>query len=204
MNFLNSWLQGIVVAVIIATILELILPKGNTKKYIKVVLGVYIVFNIIAPIVDSFTDSNLELSSFINVEKYTKDIETYNESSNNKDINKSNDESIMQIYINNLKNDIKAKLEAKGYLIKDIQVKINNSEDYNIESINIYLKEKQKVDNNSRINEINKVEVKINYNEENTEKKEENESSVTEKEIKKIKKYVSDVYEVDEDKISLY
>ena len=35
MNFLNSWLQGIVVAVIIATILELILPKGNTKKYIK-------------------------------------------------------------------------------------------------------------------------------------------------------------------------
>jgi len=204
MNFLNSWLQGIVVAVIIATILELILPKGNTKKYIKVVLGVYIVFNIIAPIVDSFTDSNLELSSLINVEKYTKDIETYNESSNNKDINKSNDESIMQIYINNLKNDIKAKLEAKGYLIKDIQVKINNSEDYNIESINIYLKEKQKVDNNSRINEINKVEVKINYNEENTEKKEENESSVTEKEIKKIKKYVSDVYEVDEDKISLY
>ena len=204
MNFLNSWLQGIVVAVIIATILELILPKGNTKKYIKVVLGVYIVFNIIAPIVDSFTDSNLELSSFINVEKYTKDIETYNESSNNKDINKSNDESIMQIYINNLKNDIKAKLEAKGYLIKDIQIKIDNSENYNIEAVNIYLKEKQKVDNNSRINEINKVEVKINYNEENTEKKEENESSVTEKEIKKIKKYVSDVYEVDEDKISLY
>lgn len=38
MNFLNTWLQGIIVAVIIATIIEMILPSGNSKKYIKMVL----------------------------------------------------------------------------------------------------------------------------------------------------------------------
>ena len=46
MNFLNTWLQGIIVCVIIVTIIELILPSGSTKKYIKVVLGMFILFNI--------------------------------------------------------------------------------------------------------------------------------------------------------------
>ena len=40
MEFLNTWLQGIIVAVVIASIIQMILPNGNNKKYIKVVLGV--------------------------------------------------------------------------------------------------------------------------------------------------------------------
>ena len=47
MGFLNSWLQGIIVSVVISTIIEMILPNGNTKKYVKVVLGIYVMFNII-------------------------------------------------------------------------------------------------------------------------------------------------------------
>ena len=34
MEFLNNWLQGIVVAVVIASIIQMILPNGNNKKYI--------------------------------------------------------------------------------------------------------------------------------------------------------------------------
>ena len=40
--FISSWAQGIIVAVIIASIIEMILPEGSSKKYIKVVIGVYI------------------------------------------------------------------------------------------------------------------------------------------------------------------
>lgn len=38
MEWFSSWAQGIVVAVIIGTIIEMILPEGSSKKYIKVVV----------------------------------------------------------------------------------------------------------------------------------------------------------------------
>jgi len=35
MEFITSWVQGIIIAVIIGTIIEMLLPNGNSKKYIK-------------------------------------------------------------------------------------------------------------------------------------------------------------------------
>ena len=37
-EWLSNWSQAIIVAVIIGTIIEMILPEGNSKKYIKVVI----------------------------------------------------------------------------------------------------------------------------------------------------------------------
>ena len=45
MEWISDWVQGIIVAVIIVTIIEMILPNGNSKKYIKVVIGIYIIFH---------------------------------------------------------------------------------------------------------------------------------------------------------------
>ena len=36
-SVINSWAQGIIPAEIIATIIEIILPEGNNKKYIKMI-----------------------------------------------------------------------------------------------------------------------------------------------------------------------
>ena len=41
----------IVIAVIISTIIEMILPSNKNKKYIQMVIGVYVLFNIISPII---------------------------------------------------------------------------------------------------------------------------------------------------------
>lgn len=197
MEFLNSWLQGIIISVIIATIIEMILPSGNTKKYVKIVLGIYVVFNIITPIINQFTNSSFELSSIINIEEYAKEMETFEANSNN--IDKSNEENIKQIYISNLKNDITAKLDEKGYEVKNI--KIENNETYEIESILLSLEkskeENEELENKDSINEIETVKIQIG--EENKETKEE--SNITQKEIKEIKGYISSVYEIKESKI---
>ena len=37
-SYINTWAEKVIVAVIIGTIIELILPKGNSKKYIKTVI----------------------------------------------------------------------------------------------------------------------------------------------------------------------
>ena len=52
-NFISSWAEQIILAVVIATIIELILPNNKNKKYIQMVIGVYILFNIISPIVNN-------------------------------------------------------------------------------------------------------------------------------------------------------
>ena len=51
-EFLVSWAEQLIIALIIIIIIEIILPNGNNyKKYIKVVLGIFLVSTIINPIV---------------------------------------------------------------------------------------------------------------------------------------------------------
>ena len=38
MQWISNWIQGIIIAVVISSIIEMILPNGNSKKYIKVVI----------------------------------------------------------------------------------------------------------------------------------------------------------------------
>ena len=204
MNFLNSWLQGIVISVIVATIIEMILPNGNTKKYVKVILGIYIVFNIITPIINQFTNSKFELSSIINIEEYTKKMDEYEVNSNN--INKSNDENIKQMYISNLKNDITSKLKEKGYLIKKVDVQIENNETYKIKSIELFVsrkeaKEERETKNEVVINKIKKVEIQVGEKKKDETKEEK--SILTENEKKEVKQYLSSVYEIQEKQITI-
>lgn len=223
MEFLNTWLQGIIVAVVIASIIQMILPNGNNKKYIKVVLGVYVVFQIITPVINKFFNSDFEVSSLIDIDKYTKKMETYEVSSKNTDINKTNEDSIKQIYITNLKKDIKTKLEDKDYLIKNVEVQVENNENYDIKSLVIYVNgkndnkeenNKEKTENNIHINEIEKIEINVSKNNEtnknsfnNSENKESSqtkENNISNEEKNKIKKYLTSVYEISEKQITIY
>lgn len=223
MEFLNTWLQGIIVAVVIASIIQMILPNGNNKKYIKVVLGVYVVFQIITPVINKFFNSDFEVSSLIDIDKYTKKMETYEVSSKNTDINKTNEDSIKQIYITNLKKDIKTKLEDKDYLIKDVEVQVEDNENYDIKSLVIYVNgkndnkeenNKEKTENNIHINEIEKIEINVSKNNEtnknnfnnseNEESSQTKEKNISNEEKNKIKKYLTSVYEISEKQITIY
>ncbi len=53
-NSISSWAEQVILAVIIATVIEMILPKGNSKKYIKTVIGIYILYIIVSPIITVF------------------------------------------------------------------------------------------------------------------------------------------------------
>ena len=77
-NFFKSWTEQIVIAVIIVSLFELILPKGNLKKYIKVILGLYIVFCIISPFVKNkniYNLENIDLENYVG-KKITKETST--------------------------------------------------------------------------------------------------------------------------------
>lgn len=210
MDFLNTWLQGIIISVIIATIIEMILPSGNSKKYIKVVLGVYVVFNIVAPVVNKLSNNNFELSSIINIDKYTEKMQTYEASSQNINMTGTNEETIKQLYISKLEKDMKSKLEEKNYIVNNIDIEVEDDEEYTIKNITIYI-EKNNEDNTSEsekntinINEIENINIQINniVNKDTTEESEKN-SSISEKEKKEIKEYLASAYEVKEKQINI-
>ena len=66
---LSSWAKGITLAVIVVSILEMLLPNNKTKKYIKMVMGVFILFNIISPFINANDLKNLneiDASKYVN------------------------------------------------------------------------------------------------------------------------------------------
>lgn len=192
-NWISSWAEGITITVVIATIIEMILPENNNKKYVKTVIGVYILFAIISPIISAIKGKKYEFNSE-NYEKYFQN--TYQEVSSNIKLN--NEKNIEEMYINNLKENITQNLVSKGYKINRISVNIKtNEKDYGtIEKIIIEIEKNEFGQVN--IVSINKVEIS-NSNNENKEKI----TKLNKSEIENVRKYLSDTYMISEKDIEI-
>ncbi len=166
--FMKSWCEGIIVAVIISIIIELMIPEGNNKKYVKVVIGIYILFVIIGPILDKIK-KGYSLDNFFEFETIEVSAEL--------------DNDIKNVYVQGIEETIKNELIKIGYWIEKVEVKVDNNYE-KIEKIEIELAE-----NNQNIDEIKIEEIRIG------------ESKKNEKDNQELKKYVSQNYQVDLDKI---
>jgi len=111
-EFISSWAEQIVLAVIIATIIELILPKNKNKKYIQMVIGVYVLFNIISPIIN-----NKEAFS---IEKYN--IENYETKSQYEVDQTSMDKRLEKIYLEELEEIVISKFEENGFEVSKCEI----------------------------------------------------------------------------------
>lgn len=205
-SFLSTWAEQIIVAVIIATIIEMILPSGNNKKYIKAIIGVYILFTIISPILGKIT--NIDLDN-IDYEKYFKELDTSQTISQS--LTQNNDKSIEEIYENNIKQDMKAKLKEQGYIVENIDLNIEFKNEVNygkINSVNLSVyktEESEETSENSKTNTItvDKVEkVTIGNTIKNTSNNQ-NKENIKESEKNEIKKYISSIYEVTKKNIKI-
>ena len=96
-SFLSSWAEQVILAVIIATILELILPNSKNKKYVQMVIGVYVLFNIISPIIKN---KEKLVFSEIDLDKYITTSTKVEQS--------SMDARLEKIYLDELENNIKS------------------------------------------------------------------------------------------------
>ena len=196
-TFFSSWAKGIVVAVVISTIIELVLPSGSQKKYIKVVLGVFILFTIISPIIDKVSNNKLDVNQIFNTKAGEDKIEKVEETIAKK-LESSNSRSIKDIYVSNLENDIKIKLNEKGYEVNSIYIRVKDDENYTIESVELSIK-KNKEDNKNTT--IEKIEINVQVGAKNNVQ---NQISKLEKsEIEEIKEILSKNYEINEDKVEI-
>ena len=225
-EWLSQWAGAIIVAVIIGTVIEMILPEGNSKKFIKVVIGIYIVFTIITPIINKFTGEEINVSDILELDDY---IEEAKESAKVQNaMQDDNESSIRSMYISGIKNDIKAKIETRGYIVNSVDLEVANDDTYTINSIAIDAqKQNENTDSGDNeqtetieeVNEIEKVEVRIDNQEGNSNTEVQNNTTnnleqdnnlqdtsndrLSNKEKKELIEYLSGVYEVKKENISI-
>ncbi|CDE97286.1 sporulation stage III protein AF [Clostridium sp. CAG:567] len=195
MNWISNWIQGIIIAVIIGTIIEMLLPEGNCKKYVKVVIGVYILFSIVSPVITKVTGSEFRVSDIYDINSYieasTKSTQDYAE------INKEN--QIKQIYETNLKKDMKQKIEEKGYKVKSIFLELANDEQYTLKKINISLSLKEQNTEENDVKIVNEIQISVADNNEN----QTDDVKISYKEQENLKTYLSSVYNLDKKDINI-
>lgn len=195
MDFISNWAGELVVALIIVTIIEMLLPENKTKKYVKTVIGVYIIFCIISPFI------NKEEFAVIlkETEKTLEKIKIESQVSSQLEENSS----IEALYIQEFEKDVIKKVEELGYIVKQCSVVIEiNALKENAGINEIYLKiGKKKLEDNGNLNveikDIEKIEISINDQEVGNNKTEETSDT------RAVKRFLSGYYEISEEKIKV-
>ena len=201
-KFLTNWIEGIVIAVVISSIFEMLLPKGNIKKYVKIALGIYIVFNIISP----FLNNNFKLENIKEtVPGYLEDSKSFTEQKNDSNAN------LDKIYANTFEKEIVKTIENEGFNVYKCNVKGTfdaDKKNIGINKIEIILysnKRENKTQKDEQeniikiegVNEVEKVELNIGK------QKVLDDGKINLKDIDTLKKFLSKRYEIDKDIIEI-
>ena len=194
----------------------MILPEGNCKKYIKVVIGIYVLFTIVSPVITKLSGKEIKVSEILDLNEYIQEVEA--SSKMQEIVENENAGNITSIYVNGIKEDMKAKIEAKGYVVNNIELRIGNYDTYEIAEVKLDIvtnKNSYQEDDTNKTNEVEqvqqveKVEVDILNNEIEEEKQEKQESNKNQEnklsitQTQEIKEYLSSTYGISMNNISI-
>jgi stage III sporulation protein AF len=108
LGVVTSWISNIILLILIATVLELLVPKSALHAYVKMVVGLLLILVIITPLLKIFTEdfdtavASLEWSS-------------------------SSTEKTLQNEIKNKKNEIQA--SQRAYILEQMAVQMSQRVD---------------------------------------------------------------------------
>lgn len=167
----------------------MILPNGNSKKYIKTVIGVYILYVIVSPVISFAVGHELNLDYSI-YDKYFSASNEYKSIQN--DLKEQEGKYIENTYKEEIRKQIKKTLNNLGYSASSINFDIDLGTG-KISNLSISVDFKEEFTN--AIN-IEKVEIG------NSIKKQET-NNLSRQEIEKIKKKIQEDYGIDYEEIRI-
>lgn len=197
-EIISNWAGELVVSLIIVTIIEMLLPDNKIKKYVKTVIGVYIIFCIISP----FIDKEKFATIWEDTEKELEKIRIESQVASSQDANSS----IEGLYIQEFEKEVTRKVEELGYAVKKckVELQINASkEDAGINAIYLNIGDKKinnKQNTDIQVESIQRVQISINNSKEGKNNDKQQEET---KEMKELKEILSDYYEIGEEKIKI-
>ena len=184
-NFFKIWCENIIVVVIVCIIIEMILPENKNKKYVQVVMGIYIVFTILNPIITKINANDININKIFDLKNNTEEV--FKKEYNN--------ENIQKIYLDAIKNDIKNEISILGFNVDNIKIE-TDFKNTKIDKIIVYIDNiNAKINNSIYINEI-KIDL--------SESKNENKEVLTENDKQIIKNKILEMYEIEKENIEIY
>lgn len=196
-EFLTIWLKDIVLVFIFTSIVELVIPNSNMKKYANMIIGFLVIIVIITPFIKLIHKDY----------SFTKDLYKNQvegivfEYKDNKELSRVQEDQIKGFYINKVKVEIEDLIaKTTNYSIEKINISISEEEsDFGkLKAVELILSEiesEEKEENNGIIVEKIK-EVTINQDVETTFKHRELSDE-------KIKKSISENYNLPEENIKI-
>lgn len=167
----------------------MILPNGNSKKYIKTVIGIYILYVIVSPVISFAVGHELKLDYSI-YDKYFSTSDEYKSIQN--DFENKQSKYIESTYKEEIRKQIRKTLGDLDYSVSNINFDIN-LETGEISNLTLSADFKEEYTNTIT---IDKIEIG------NTIKKQE-ENNLTRQEIEKIKQKLHEDYGVEYDEIRI-
>ncbi len=192
---ISLWAKNITLSVIMVSLFEMLLPNKKIKQYVNVVMGLYILFNIISP----FVGKNIS----INLDKIIENTQTQATATETVD-QTSMDKRLKEIGEEELKKDITNKVENLGFIVENCEVKLVIQEETKIEEIVLQIEKKEENTKereetnaeNKLVEEVQKVkEIQVGPKKEKKTKENEN---ITATDINQVKKMLMQEYEVSE------
>lgn len=207
-EFISNWAKGLTMAVIIISILEMILPNNKTKKYVRMIMGVFLLFTIINPFIQNDIKQELSVANLEDLFSNQTKIESKDE------INQTSmNERIEELYIQELEKDIKNKMNEKGYEIEKIKIDVNIADEQSETKINKIKLKLQKMQESeetttkndslenkivTQVEKIKEIDTSIKKNEEKNYNNSKEQSNLTSADLQNIKNFLKEEYGVDE------
>ena len=110
-DFILKNVQSIIMAIVLITIIEMLLPENNNKKYVKIVSSIYLIITILNPFIE-LVNKDFKLD-FLNKIKKAES-------------NYINQADIKKFYANSLNETIKMELKEKGFDIKSVEIELSS------------------------------------------------------------------------------
>ncbi|MCK9216728.1 MAG: stage III sporulation protein AF [Firmicutes bacterium] len=161
-EILKPWIMNIVIVVFFLLMTDVLLPEGNIRQYVKVVLGLFIILVIIKPLIDmnninsNFENIYIETATFLETDSINADVEI---------LHKYHKEKTLALYKKNIEktiiNTVSKELSINSDLIK-VQLDLENKTDiYSgmIEHVLIIIPDKR---DSNFIDKIKKVDIPNN------------------------------------------
>lgn len=110
---LRLWCENLIVATILVMIIEMVLPDGTNKKYIKVIIGIYLMFIVFDPLI-SLVNRDFSNVSFSYEEKIETSASSY-------------DDVVKKVYVSGIENALECDLNAFNSKIKLLGILFDES-----------------------------------------------------------------------------
>ncbi|WP_058485262.1 stage III sporulation protein AF [Defluviitalea phaphyphila] len=159
----GDWIKNIAFFVIFSEFIQMLMPEGHFRKYIKMILSLILILILIRPIMSIFFKSEDEFYNLIKLNQLEIEKQSIlNESSY---ITNKQDELIMETYKLKLKNQIdkliEGNIDAQADVVEIIVNENKKDENFgNIEEVYIVIKEEEE-SNGIKINEIEPIKINI-------------------------------------------